>query len=119
MRRTTVLLAAVLLLVGAAVDCSSGGEPEKETVTVTASASPSLSEAEARQACVDAWRAWFDNEPEGYDPDTDPLPSLPACEGRHDRAELGFEALKERNEENRARLDECLDDPGCTEMPIP
>jgi ABC-type glycerol-3-phosphate transport system substrate-binding protein len=70
MRRTTItalLAAAVLALAG----CSSGGEPEKETVTVTASptatpsASPSLSQAEAVRLCTDAiteaapgWSDW-------------------------------------------------------------
>ncbi|MFJ1667387.1 hypothetical protein ACIOK4_13560 [Streptomyces bottropensis] len=117
MRHTTVLLAVVCL---ALAGCSSGGgeEPEK-TVTVTATASPSLSEAEARAACVDAWRDWFDNEPAGYDPDTDPLPELPACEGLPNQAAMGAEALLERNAENRARHDECTRDPACTDFPAP
>lgn len=116
MRHTTAVLltAAMLAIAGCS---SSGGEPEKETVTVTAS--PSLSEAESRAACVAAWRGWFDNTPEGYDAEWDPAPALPACAGRADSAQLGFEALRERNAENRARLDECLDDPGCTALPVP
>jgi hypothetical protein len=114
--RTTVLLLAACL---AAAGCSGGGGEPAKTVTVTATQPPSLSAAESRTACVAAWRSWFDNQPAGYDPDTDPAPSLPACEGRADSAELGFEALRERNAENRARLDECLADPSCTDWPLP
>jgi hypothetical protein len=34
-------------------------------------------------------------------------------------AEMYAEALLEHNRANRKRLDDCLADPSCTEMPIP
>jgi hypothetical protein len=65
MRRTVLLSAAACLLL---VGCSSGGEPEKETVTVTATpppATPSLSAAETARLCSVAvseaapgWEDW-------------------------------------------------------------
>jgi len=68
MRRTVLLAASVCLSLAG---CSSGGEPEKETVTVTAavpsspSVSPSLSQAEVASACSEAvslaapsWEDW-------------------------------------------------------------
>lgn len=79
MRRTTTLLVC-LLLAGAAVGCSSGGEPEKETVTVTASApapvsTPSLSQAETKSQCsaavaeaAPAWEDW-NVDPGGWQDD--------------------------------------------------
>lgn len=118
MRRTVILFTAACLgLAG----CSSSGNSKKPApaARVTVSASPSLSEAEARQSCVDAWGRWLDGQPDDYDPDTDPAPALPACEGRSDSATLSFEALRERNAANRERLDACLADPACTEFPLP
>jgi hypothetical protein len=117
MRHTTTLLAACLLAVAG---CSSSGGEDEPAKTITVTASPSLSEAEARQACVDAWRAWFDNEPDDYDPDTDPLPELPACDGRRDNADLAIKAWRQRIAENLARFDACTEDPAsCTEDPVP
>ena len=65
MRRTVLLSAAVVL---ALAGCSSGGEPEKESVTVTATpppATPSLSEAETARLCsvavseaAPSWEDW-------------------------------------------------------------
>jgi len=113
---TTALLTATLL---ALAGCSSGSEPdEKPTATVTAT--PSLSKEEARAACVDAWRDWFDNTPADYNPDTDPLPTLPPCDGLPGQAEMGAEALRQRNAENREQHDTCTDDPAaCTDFPAP
>ena len=65
MRRTTILLAALLALTG----CSSDAEPEKEAVTVTATpsptATPSLSQAETARLCslavseaAPSWETW-------------------------------------------------------------
>jgi hypothetical protein len=114
MRHTTAVVLAACLL--ALTGCSSGGEPEKPTVTVTAAPSPSLDKAAAKTACTDAWYALMRSD--GYDPDVEPeAPS--ECEGLPGQADMYMEALQRRNAENRARLDECLDDPGCTEMPIP
>lgn len=115
MRRTA---AAVALLVLALAGCSSGGDPAP-AATKTVTATPALSEAQARAACVDAWRGWFEEAPDDYDPDTDPLPELAACEGRADSAALGFEALRERNAAARESLDACLEDPACTDWPLP
>jgi len=117
MRRTTMALLAATLL--ALAGCSSGGEPdEKPTATITAT--PSLSKEEARAACIGAWRTWFDNTPADYNPDTDPLPTLPPCDGLPGQAEMATEALVERNRENRERHDACTDNPAdCTESPTP
>jgi hypothetical protein len=117
MRYTTTLLVAACLALSGCSASSDDEPPAKASGTVTEG--PSLSDAEARQACVDDWARWYEEKPKGYDPETDPLPELPACEGRADSAELGFEALKERNEANRERLDACLEDPACSEFPIP
>jgi hypothetical protein len=116
MRHTATVVLAVVAL--ALTGCSSGGNEPTKTVTVTAS--PSLSAEEARQACVNAWRAWFDNEPDDYDPDTDPLPELPACDGRRDNADLAIKAWQQRIAENLARFDACTEDPAsCTDSPVP
>lgn len=89
MRRTVLLAASVCL---ALAGCSSGGEPEKETVTVTASptpavtpsATPSLSQAAVESACTAAvaeaapgWEDWnFDLDGWQDDPRT-PAECLP------------------------------------------
>lgn len=113
MRHTAaVVLAACLLLVG----CSSDGEPEK-AVTVTATASPSLSEAEARQACVDAWLAVMTAD--DYDPDSGLEARPGVCEGLPGQATMYAEALQARNQANRDEIAECVEDPSCTSVPIP
>ncbi len=108
MRRITVLLAVGLALAG----CSSGSTEPARTVT----ASPSLSTTAARAVCVDAWLTVLRETPDDA-PDAADKPAV--CEELPGQAAMYAEALKLRNAENRARLDECLDDPGCTEMPIP
>lgn len=119
MRRTLTATAAALLLVGAAACSSSPAGDPKPAATVTATATPSLSAAQARQACLDAWRTWLDNEPADYNAEADPAPTLPACAGRTDGVDLEFEAVQERNAENRGKIDDCLADPTCTSLPIP
>jgi hypothetical protein len=69
-RTTTALLAAALLLAGAAVGCSSSGDDKADakpraTATVTATATPSLSRDEIKRQCSDAvaeaapdWEDW-------------------------------------------------------------
>lgn len=113
MRHTTTVLLAVVCL--AVAGCSSGGEPAK-TVTATVTASPSLSEAEAKQACVDAWLTVLTAD--GYDPDAEPV-TPGECGGLSGQATMYAEALAARNQANRDELDECLDDPSCTSVPIP
>jgi hypothetical protein len=119
MRRTLTTAATAILLVGAAACSSNPADDPKPAVTVTATATPSLSAADARQACLDAWRTWLDNEPADYNAETDPAPTLPACAGRTDSVDLGFKAVQERNAENRGKIDDCLADPACTSLPIP
>ncbi|SMF64585.1 hypothetical protein [Streptomyces sp. Amel2xC10] len=108
---TVLLLAACLSLVG----CSSGGA-SAPAPTVTVTETPTLSAAQAEQACVDAWHAVMTAD--GYDPDAEP-PTPSSCEGLPGQADMYMEALQRRNAENRARVDECLDDPSCTSIPIP
>lgn len=119
MRRTLTAAATAILLAGAAACSSSPADDPKPAVTVTATATPSLSAADARQACLDAWRTWLDNEPADYNAETDPAPTLPACAGRTDSVDLEFEAVQEHNAENRGKIDDCLADPTCTSLPIP
>jgi len=94
---TALLAAACLALAG----CSDSDPAPAGATPSTASASPTLSEAEARQACVDAWVAVLKGSP-SVAPDVDERP--PVCEGLRGQAQLLAEAMRERNEENRARL---------------
>jgi hypothetical protein len=117
MRHTTILLAAAALALALALaltGCSSGdAEPTKPSPSITQS--PTVSEAEARQACVDAWLTLMTAD--GYNPDAEPVtPS--ECDGLPGQAAMYAEALAERNAANRERLDECLEDPSCTEFPV-
>lgn len=114
MRRATVMPAVILLLT--LTGCSSGSDEPTKTVTATVTASPSLSEAEAKQACVDAWLALMTGD--DYDPDTEPE-TPGACDGLPGQADMYAEALTERNAANIDELDECLDDPSCTAWPAP
>ena len=111
MRRATVLFACLLL-----AGCSSAADDPKPAVTVTETAAPSLSAADAEQACVDAWLSVM--MADGYDPDAEPVTPT-VCEGLPGQAGMYMEALRERNAENRARLDECLEDLSCTSVPVP
>ncbi|WP_328436922.1 hypothetical protein OHA71_06515 [Streptomyces sp. NBC_00444] len=113
-RTTTVLLAAACLL--ALAGCSSDSDEPESTPTVTVTAPPSLSAAEAKQACTDAWHTLMTAD--DYDPDSEPATPV-ECEGLEGQADMYMEALQARNAENRARVDECLEDPKCTSVPIP
>jgi len=112
MRRTTVLLAAAGL---ALAGCSSGSSEPVKTVTETVTGSPSLSTAAARAVCVDAWLEVLRETPDEA-PDVADKPAV--CEGLSGQAAMYAEALAARNAENRARMDECLEDPACTEFPV-
>lgn len=119
MRRTTtaVLAAACLALAG----CSSGGEPEKETVTVTAT--PKLSTAEKRQACVDGWAKLLDEHADEFDTSSMEGPNLDEpAECKHvpgeSHLDMYMDGLKKRNDAARKPLDDCLADPACTSVPV-
>lgn len=114
MRRTVVLLAtACLTLAGCSSSTSSEDKPNP-TVTKTVTASPSLSEAEARQACVDRWSAAI--EEKGTEHSWEDRPAV--CEGLADQMAMYMDGLDKKPAENRQRIDECLEDPSCTSVPI-
>jgi hypothetical protein len=114
MRHTTatLLTAACLALAG----CTGGGDEPTKTVTATVTASPSLPEAEAKTACVKAWLTLMTAD--GYDPETEPA-TPGECKGLPGQAAMYAEALAQRNAANRDELDDCLNDPSCTELPVP
>jgi hypothetical protein len=114
--RHTVTAVVCLLLAGTLAGCSSSSDDPKPTATKTVTATPSLSAAEQKQACVDAWHSLMTAD--GYDPDAEP-PTPAQCGGLPGQADMYMEALRARNAENRARVDECLEDPSCTSVPIP
>ncbi|MFE1845786.1 hypothetical protein [Streptomyces sp. NPDC059515] len=105
----SVLLAAVSLTA-----CSDGGTPDpKPTATVTRT----VDTAAQRAACVDAWAEQL----QGNTGEVDIVADEPAvCDGLPDteRGKRYMEGLFQRNEANRNRLDECLDDPTCTDLPV-
>lgn len=117
MRHTTILLTATACLALAGCSSADGGD-DKPTPSAPASAasspSPELSKSEARQACVDAWYTVMREQGEATVDDKPPV-----CDGLTGQAGLYWEALQRRNEGNRARLEECLEDPSCTEFPVP
>jgi hypothetical protein len=102
--RTTTVLAAVLLLAGAAVGCTSSKPAPGPTATVTktASAAPTV---DAIAACTDAIAAGKDKG-----------------DGAAECADLSpddyLEALQTANRRARASFDACTDDPAsCTDEP--
>lgn len=113
--RTTAVTVTVLL---ALAGCSSSddGKPEPAasptSTPATASASPTVDQA-AMQACI---TAWAQSIRQGAS-ETDPAPA--ACDGIPDDDGLLYaRALKQSIQENRQRMDDCLADPACTELPI-
>jgi hypothetical protein len=116
-RRAAV--AVLLVLAAATASCSSDStndKPGKPTATPSATSTPSVDKAAARKACVDAWAALL-KEDENVSAEDEPAVCDSAPSGQ--KAEMYAEALRERNKANRDRLDACLQDPTCTEMPIP
>lgn len=110
-------VSAALLL--ALTSCSSDSEPTPaKTVTVTKT--PELSAEEARAACVDAWADTLDSRPADFDPETDEDPVPAACAGLPEDGytDRYMEGLHQSNQENLDRMQECLDDPGCTSLPL-
>jgi PBP1b-binding outer membrane lipoprotein LpoB len=112
-RSTAALLVAISLVLAG---CSSGGDDSKPQPTVTVTKSPELSATEKRQACVDAWLVVFKETPNDA-PDIEDKPT--ECEGLSGQADMYVEAMQQRNAENRGKVDECLEDPSCTSIPIP
>jgi hypothetical protein len=117
----TITAAAVAVLALTLTACGSNGdngdgkpEPAPRSPTATVSATPTVDQAAARQACVDAWLELL----EAGDASADKQPAV--CEQVPGQsAAMYAEALRKRNEANREQLDECLEDPACTELPIP
>lgn len=113
-RRAAV--AVLLALAAATASCSSDSTSDKPTATPSATSAPTVDKAAAREACVDAWAALLKKD-ENVGAEDEPAVCDSAPSGQ--KAEMYAEALRERNKANRDRLDACLDDPTCTEMPIP
>ncbi|MGV9881449.1 hypothetical protein [Streptomyces sp. NPDC003006] len=114
MHRTPVALLAASAL--ALASCSSAADSEPPKATATVIKTPSLSATEQREACVDAWSNALQK-----DADTD-LDQEPAeCDGlrEDDQMDRYMEGLQKRNAINRGDVQECLDDPPCTSLPIP
>ncbi|WP_228915938.1 hypothetical protein [Streptomyces sp. DH20] len=118
MRTRTTLAAALLTLAALATGCtsdsnddSSNDKPSEPTATVT----QTVDTAAARQVCIDAWVALLQGDDEvGVEDEPAACDAVPG-----QSADMYAEALLKRNEANRERMDECLDDPTCTELPIP
>jgi hypothetical protein len=106
-----VVAAVLVLALGA---CSGGGKPDRPSATVTATATATVDRAAARKACVDAWVKALDAGTADADHEPAVCGQVPG-----QSAEMYAEALLEHNRANRERMDDCLADPSCTEMPIP
>lgn len=117
-RTTTAGVLAVLALTLTACGSSDGGdgkpEPAPATSSPAATASPTVDRAAARQECIDAWIELLENG--NADAENEPT----VCEQVPGQsAAMYAEALRQRNAANREQMDECLEDPSCTELPIP
>jgi hypothetical protein len=111
--RTTAAAVAVLGL--ALTGCSSSDDKPEQPSAPSSSAAPSptVDQAAAERACKEAWRQAV----EDGSASADNYPA--ACEGVPNSAGLGAEAIREHRAAGRKRLDDCLEDPSCTELPIP
>lgn len=119
MRIRTITTAVVTVLALALAGCSSSNgdgkpEPAASSPAATPTPSPTVDKEAARQACKDGWKAALDTS--HVDVDDEPAACLDVP---GESAKLYAEALLEQNAANRERLDACLEDPACTEMPIP
>ena len=120
MRTITAAAVAVLALTLTACGNSDNGdgdgkpEPATTSTTATVSATPTVDRAAAREECVDAWLELL--EAGGASADNQPT----VCEQVPGQsAAMYAEALRQHNAANREQLDDCLEDPSCTELPIP
>ncbi|MDX3174186.1 hypothetical protein PV382_18080 [Streptomyces scabiei] len=98
MRRTTVLLATVLLAMMGAAGCSSDSSDGDPKPTTTKTSTPALPPEKARAACVDAWAdALLDDPNLGVDAEPTECEGLPG----DDRLDRYMEGLQKRNAINR------------------
>ncbi|WP_461712381.1 hypothetical protein [Streptomyces sp. DSM 41013] len=115
-RTTAAAVGAVLAL--ALTACSSDETPDRPQETdSSAPASPSADTAAAEQACKDAWSQATENgaiEDGSVSVDNPPA----ECDGVKNGAGLAADAIREHIQKGRNRMEDCLDDPSCTELPI-
>lgn len=109
---TAVTVTMLLALAGCSSSNAGDGKPEPATPSTTATSSPTVDQAAAREACK---QGWVQGLADGS-VDNGQIPT--ACDGVPNSAQIGMEALQERNAANRERMDDCLADPACTELPI-
>lgn len=115
MRTRTTAAAVIAVLALTLSACSSGGDDKpSQPASSSAAASPSVDPAAARKTCVDAWAEEIrlnPNSGEGDEP--------AACsQVPGDRETLYGEAVRQKIQNGRDQIDECLADPACTELPI-
>lgn len=113
--RTRTTAAAILAVAALALTACSSGSDDKPTqpASSSASASPPIDRTAARQACVDAWVQALEDGTADADNEPSVCGAVPG-----QSAEMYAEALLQHNKANRERLDDCLEDPSCTEMPV-
>jgi hypothetical protein len=116
MRARRAACTTLLALAAFTASCSSGDsddKPEKPAPTVTAT--KTVDQAAAREACVDAWaEAIQANTDAGLEDEPAACAGLP----EEDQIDRYMEGLRQRNEANRQRFDECTEDPTCTSVPV-
>lgn len=111
--RTTAAAVAVLAL--ALSGCAGGDDdpkPKPSPVSSSATASPSVDRAAARQECIDSWVTALEDGTASAENQPAVCDQVPG-----QAAQMYAEALAEYNAANRERLEECMDDPSCTEFP--
>lgn len=118
--RARTSLAAALLALTAVTGCSSDSSDDKPDPTPTtpvATVTQTVDTAAQRAACVDAWAELLQDADAEVDITTD---EPAACDGlpAGERTERYMDGLFQRNQANRDRIDECLEDPACTSIPI-
>lgn len=109
MRTIAAAAVAVLALTG----CSSGSDDKPQAPAGgSAAASPTVDREAARRACVNGWLSALER-----DPDTEDEPAV-CSQVPGQRAAMYAEAVRRQLQGNRDRMDDCLEDPACTELPI-
>jgi outer membrane murein-binding lipoprotein Lpp len=108
------MAAAALALAGcSSSDGDEGGDDPKPTAT--ASATPTLDAAAQREACVTAWAQAIQAGQDDIDQEPEACQGLPAG----DRLDRYMEGMQQRNQGNRDKIAECVEDPTCTSVPVP
>lgn len=115
MHARTAACAALLTVAALTAGCSSGSSNTEPNEPATVTATKTVDQAAARQACVDAWAELLQSNKEV---DVEDEPAVCATVPGQS-AEMYTEALLQRNKANRDELDACLDDPTCTDWPVP